>query len=164
MFTQNTHNKGPISSTGFTLIELMIVIAVIGILAAIAIPNYINYRKKANVANVASNLKNFEKGFIAYAIDQGDFPDDSHNNLPDLATMSNYINPADWGQPTAMGGTYNWEGRDTYITYVGISIFETTATQKDLELLDRMLDDGDLTQGLFRQTPNGRYTYIIEEY
>ena len=34
---------------------------------------------------------------------------------------------------------------------------------EDFELLDSMLDDGDLTQGKFRQTPNGRYTYIIEE-
>jgi len=54
---------------GFTLIELMIVIAIIGILAAIAIPNFLSYRQRSYDSAAQSDLKNLMTAQEAYFVD-----------------------------------------------------------------------------------------------
>src|SRR5438132_6740558 len=49
-------NRVPKGSQGFTLIELMIVVAILGILVAIAIPNFMTYQAKARQAEVKAVL------------------------------------------------------------------------------------------------------------
>ena len=72
------------NSKGFTLIELMIVIAIIGILAAIAIPNFISYRNKAYCSKAETDAQNIIAALASY------FADPDHADIPSIAELKTY--------------------------------------------------------------------------
>ena len=61
------------SQKGFTLIELMIVVAIIGILAAIAIPNFLTYQLKSRQSEAKVNLGAIKTSEIAFQAERGCF-------------------------------------------------------------------------------------------
>ena len=69
---------------GFTLVEIMIVVAIIGLLAAIAIPNFVQNRGKAQARTCIANLKQLEGAAQQYLFD-------SNSNAITIATMAPLI-------------------------------------------------------------------------
>lgn len=69
---------------GFTLIELMIVVAIIGILAAIAIPQYQAYVGKANFSSGLSTLTALKTNVESFIMEEGKFPADADVTAAEL--------------------------------------------------------------------------------
>lgn len=89
---------------GFTLIELMIVVAIIAILAAVAIPNFMTARDRAKRSAAESTLGNLRKAFEIYISD---------------SDSSEY--PAEIGQNTITekNGQFNGTGAAEFIAAIG---------------------------------------------
>ena len=79
-------------SSGFTLIEVMIVIAIMGILTSIGVPNYIKYREKARIAVAITEIKFIEKEIANFVVENGKLPED----LSEIE-MDKVLDP--WGRP-----------------------------------------------------------------
>ena len=105
---------------GFTLIELMIVVAIIGILAAIAIPNFLQYQLKSRQSEAKTNLQAIKTSEVSFQAERGCFLGVTAQGTaaPAAGTKSA---PFTWGQGNAAiaaanfclaGGTFAGEFND----------------------------------------------------
>lgn len=84
------------SNEGFSLVELLVVLAIIGLIAAIATPQVLGYLDRAKVDTAAAQIKNFENALEFYYLDSGIYPS-SDQGL--AALVKNPDNTASWNGP-----------------------------------------------------------------
>lgn len=79
-------------SSGFTIVEILIVVAILGTLASIAIPKYTDYRERIRVAQAVSDITALSLLINNYQLDARNYP-------ANLASVGNAGKLDPWGRP-----------------------------------------------------------------
>jgi len=103
-----TNRKRRGGERGFTLIELMVVMAVIGLLAAIAIPSYVHTIKRANEAVLKEDLHTMRTAIDSYTVDKEKAP----QGLDDLV-QAGYLKSVPIDPMTSRNDTWITSESDT---------------------------------------------------
>lgn len=153
---------------GFTLVELLIVVAIIGILVAISVINYMSAIQRAKQRRSMSDIRALSSGLEAYAIDLGRYPPASGYTLPaglslptaTLGSVGPYLSPTYLKHVPLSDGWSSWLNygpSDRYADYAIRSVgrdgeAQTNPTYGPTTAFD---DDIVLVNGQFVQYPDG---------
>jgi len=157
------------SKSGFTIVELLIVVVVIAILAAISVVAYTNIQTRAQASAIASELRATEKAFNAYKATTGVsswwFESDASltgGNVNISGIISNNAEFRSFLQKppttTGLGTTASWAYDNDGDTYngcsnstQGVNIYLSNVTNlSTAQAVDDAMDDGNLSCGKMR--------------
>ncbi|MEL6739334.1 MAG: type II secretion system protein [Planctomycetota bacterium] len=151
------------AQSGFTLVEILIVVVILGVLAAIVAPALAGASREAQIGAFITELKIFADEAEYYSARSGRFLADSSsgNFPPELA--GGRIRADDWENGTPLGGSWDVEFDESGITSgVGVHFQGDNPGVPLMADVDARFDDGNLGSGVFQQlTDADRFYWII---
>ena len=147
-------------AAGFTLVEIMVVVAIIGLLALLALPAFDKSRLSSQNNRFISDLRVFAQAFENYSLMNAAWPPNTGSGVIP-AGMAGEMRHANWLKANSVGGLWNWDFMNTGVI-AGIATTNVTAPDFQMLTIDRRIDDGDLSTGLFRKVGT-RFIYVLEE-
>lgn len=162
------------SKSGFSVVEVAIVVTIIGILAALAIPLFSIIIKKSRFSALASDLRTYGEAFTTYALENADYPP-SHSiageYVPELAPTGapeEKLLSTSWLEPSPVGGVYTWvyttsldpADREAYIELKEEGEKTFSIAMADVIRLDEQIDDGNLARGYLQVVGNEIRYYL----
>jgi len=108
-------NQTKTKKAGFTLVEIMIVVAIIALLAAIAVPGFLRARKRSQASKILNDLRMIDAAVDQYAIETG-------------KKTGDVVNVSDWT---------NYVKKDSALYNTGADMFSNPYGNQTVDLLPK---------------------------